>query len=561
VELRARRAAALAAVLLGSLLAAAAPASAQDLRFPPAKDEPPPGYRLTAEQATRIADRDARVVEERREGGRELTSTAYLKDPGQWQVSYFSEPGRVERAQVTIDDATGAVLESWTGPQVAWKMARGYEGAFARKLNAPYVWLPLCLLFLAPFVDRRRPFRLLHLDLLALLAFGASHIFFNRGEISTSVPLAYPVLGYLLLRLLWEGFRPRRGRGPLVPHASVTWLALALVFLVGFRVALNIADSNVIDVGYAGAIGADRIVHGEALYEGGFPDDNEHGDTYGAANYLVYVPFELALPWSGEWDDVPAAHAAAIAFDLLTLLGLLVLGRRLRAGPAGTALGVALAYAWAAYPYTLFALNSNANDTLVAAVLVWALVVLRSAPLRGALVAVGAAAKFVPLALAPLFAAGQGPLRARGAIVFSLALAAVIAASFAPFVPDGGLRELYDRTLGYQVGRDSPFSVWGQHESLAPLWTAVKAGAVGLGLLVAFVPRRRTPVQVAALGAAVLVALQLAAAHWFYLYVVWFAPFALVAFFARHEEEAPGPDAEATAAEETAAESRQPAVA
>ena len=45
-------------------------------------------------------------------------------------------------------------------------------------------------------------------------------------------------------------------------------------------------------------------------------------------------------------------------------------------------------------------------------------------------------------------------------------------------------------------------------------------------------PRRKTPVQVAALGAAVLVALQLAVAHWFYLYIVWFAPFVLVALFA-----------------------------
>ena len=80
-----------------------------------------------------------------------------------------------------VDDSSGAILEQWTGDQVAWTMARGYEGAFGRKLNAPYVWIPLCLLFLAPFVDPRRPFRLLHLDLLVLLGFGVSHVFFNRG--------------------------------------------------------------------------------------------------------------------------------------------------------------------------------------------------------------------------------------------------------------------------------------------------------------------------------------------------------------------------------------------
>ena len=89
-------------------------------------------------------------------------------------------------------------------------MARGYPGAFGRKLNAPYVWIPLCLLFLIPFVDFRRPLRLLHLDLLVLLGFGASHVFFNRGEIGVSVPLVYPVLLYLLVRIALGGLPSAR---------------------------------------------------------------------------------------------------------------------------------------------------------------------------------------------------------------------------------------------------------------------------------------------------------------------------------------------------------------
>ena len=40
-------------------------------------------------------------------------------------------------------------------------------------------------------------------------------------------------------------------------------LAAGAVFLTGFRLGLNVADSNVIDVGYSGVIGAERIVHGE----------------------------------------------------------------------------------------------------------------------------------------------------------------------------------------------------------------------------------------------------------------------------------------------------------
>ncbi len=31
-------------------------------------------------------------------------------------------------------------------------MARGYPGAFGRRVNAWYMWLPLCMLFVAPFI-------------------------------------------------------------------------------------------------------------------------------------------------------------------------------------------------------------------------------------------------------------------------------------------------------------------------------------------------------------------------------------------------------------------------
>ena len=244
----------------------------------------------------------------RAERGRpRLRPTAYTKRPGRWQVSYFGRGDEV--VQVIVDDRSGAILEQWTGDQVAWTMARGYEGAFGRKLNAPYVWMPLCLLFLVPFVDPRRPFRLLHLDLLVLLGFGVSHVFFNRGEIDASVPLVYPVLLYLLVRMLLAGLRPRTRSEPLVPLVPLSWLVVGAGFLVAFRLGLNVVDSNVIDVGYAGVIGADRIADGDALYGAGFSEDVERGDTYGPVNYLLYLPFEQALPWSGSWDDLPRRTA------------------------------------------------------------------------------------------------------------------------------------------------------------------------------------------------------------------------------------------------------------
>ena len=515
--------AALALVLLGAALAPAV-ARAADPELPSSQTEPPRFFERSADEAERIATRADKVREARGEG--RLDPTAYTRGVGRWQVSFFRNGDEV--VQIHVDDRSGAILEEWSGDQVAWRMARGYEGAFGRRLNAPYVWIPLCLLFLVPFVDFRRPFRLLHLDLLVLLAFGASHFFFNRGEIGLSAPLVYPVLLYLLARMLITGFRRRDGAGPLLPHVPLVALAVLLVFVASFRIGLNVADSNVIDVGYAGVIGADRIVDGDNLYGEGFSPDVERGDTYGPVNYLLYVPFEQALRWSGRWDDLPAAHGASIAFDLLVMGGLFLLGRRLRPGREGFGLGLALAYAWTAYPYTSFVLETNSNDSLVALACVGAMLALTlpgrraSGAVAAVAVALGAAAKFATLALAPLFAR-RAPLAFAGVLVLTLGVTVL------PFVPDGGLRELYDRTIGYQAGRPSPFSIWGQADSLGWLQTAVKAATVGLALVVAVVPRRPSPRQVAALGAAVLIAVQLTASYWFYLYIVWFVPFVLVA--------------------------------
>ncbi len=512
------RALAAAGVVLAAI-AAAQPAQAAELERPAREDVAPPGYTLTAREATSIAERDADVRQERTRHPA-LRSTAYTRAPGRWQVSWFADGD--ELVQVHVDDRTRAILESWTGHQVAWRMARGYEGAFGRKWNSPWLLIPLGLMFLLPFVDFRRPLRLLHLDLLVLLAFGVSHVFFNRGDIGLSVPLAYPVLLYVMARMLWEGWRRRERMGELVPHVPTSLLLAALIFLVGFRIGLNVIDSNVIDVGYSGVIGADRIADGDPLYDGEFAPDNTSGNVYGPVVYLAYVPWEQLLPWDGTWGDLPAAHAAAITFDLLTTLGLFVLGLRLR----GRALGIALAYAWAAFPYSLFALETNTNDTLVAALLVWALVALSAPGVRGVLIALASATKFAALALVPLFASRR-PVR------FALAFAVVVAATVLPFLPDGGLRDFYDTTLGFHAGRESPFSVWGQESGLDWLHTVLKAAVAALAVAVAFFPRgSRDTVQVAALGAAVLIALQLVTVHWFYLYVVWFTPFVLAALFA-----------------------------
>ena len=537
----------IALLALALALASPAPASANEnfadeppfggelppsLVRPASIRRPPPGFRLSGRDAIRIADGTAAVRDERGQSPG-MRPVAFERGPD-WQVSYFTGSGasRSEVSEAIVDDDTGRVLGAWHDQQLHAPLARGYSGAIAQKVNAPYVWIPLCLLFIVPFFDPRRPLRLLHLDLLVLLGLGLSLLFFNRGEITTSVPLTYPVLGYVFGRMLWLGLRPRPGQGPLVPLVPLKWLAVAAVVLACGRVALNVVDSHVIDIGVAGVVGADHVTHGQELYNGHFaPGIGIRGDVYGPFNYIAYVPFEAVFPWHGHWDSVPAAHAAAIAFDLLTALGLLALGRRLRPGEGGRALGLSLAFAWLAYPFTLYTMNANADNSLIAASMVGAMVVVASPPARGGMLALASAAKFGPAALAPLLATATGERRWRSALVFAAVFLAVSALLIVPLLPDGGWREFYDRTIGYQASRSSPFSVWGLAPSLDFLRPVERACTVVLAVALALWPRRKTPAQIAALAAVVVIAVQLGATHWFYFYVVWFLPLVLAALF------------------------------
>jgi hypothetical protein len=518
------RAAALAAVL--AVATAAPPASAQTagttvraqgaLVEPESYDRPPPGRRMTARQALRTAAARPEV-REALDANPPAYARAYLAQGGRWQVSWFleptrSQPRREEIAQVLIADRDRRVLEAWTGVQVEWPMARGYAGQFGRAVNAPWVWVGLCVLFVLPFA--RPPLRLLHLDLAVLLAFSVSYAFFGAADLDVSVPSAYPLLGYLLVRMAIAARRP-----PAPPPRLLVgpgFLLPAVAFLAAFRVALNVVDGNVIDVGYASVIGADRLAGGAELY-GAFPPDNEHGDTYGPAAYAAYVPFELLFPWtSGTWDDLPAAHAAALAFDLGCAALLWLLGRRLR----DRTLGLLLAYLWMTFPFTLLVANSGANDALVTLLVLAALLAASRPAARGALVALAGLAKFAPLALAPLFAA----YRPRRLPAFAAAFAAVVVVALAPF----DLSLLWERTLGFQQDRDSPFSIWGLYELPDGLQLAAQVLAAGFAIGAAFL-RPAGPAALAALAAAVLIALQLAVDHWFYLYLVWFAPLVWIA--------------------------------
>jgi hypothetical protein len=470
---------------------------------------------VTSAQATAIASRLALVRAQERTHPHAFSQVT-APVAGQWQVAFYSRDQ--EFVQVILSASSGHVLGVYTGIQVAWTMARGYPGAFGRHLDALYIWLPLCLLFLAPFFDWRRPLRTLNLDLAALLSLSVSLAFFNHADIGASVPLIYPPLVYLLGRLLWLA---RRGAAPaprLRLNFRLRWLTLGLVLLIAFRVGLNIVDSNVIDVGYANVVGAQKVLDGAALY-GRFPGDVARGDTYGPVAYEAYTPFVALWGFSGNWDDLPAAHAAAIFFDLLAIALLFMLGWRIR----GPSTGLVLAYAWAAFPFTAFALESNSNDALVASLVLAALLVAGSPPARGALAALAGLAKFAPLALAPILATHCLRERGRrGLVMFAVAFAVVAALALIPALEHNTLATIFSRTVEYQADRSAPFSVWGLYGGLHPEQVAVEVLAVVLALALAVVPRRDDLIGLCACAAAVLIAVELGASYWFYLYIPWF---------------------------------------
>ena len=486
-----------------------------------------------------------------------------------WTVKTWSgKAGQIALGKV--EDGDGRVTEAWTGPQVAWSMARGRVGSFGGKvLNAWWTWIPLSVVFFLGLVDRRRLRSWHTLDLLALLSFGVSLWFFNRGEVFQSAALGAIPLAYLLVRTSWIGFRGRTF------NPALSWpvwlLAAVAVFLGGLRIGLNVeAPRGVIDVGYAGVIGADRILDGRAPYgnmpvadtaracgkadaEGAIRDwiqsngrcesANPRGDTYGPTAYLVYVPATLTLPWSGKWDSLPAAHATAIAFDLLVVLGLLLIGRRF----GGLPLAVALAFGWLAFPFTAYAMNSNSNDAILPAFLVWGFWLSTSAVARGAAIALSSWTKFASLLLAPLWLTYPNGLSLRTAVRFTVAFVAASLAVFSILLLEPSLTEavrvFVDRTLAYQLDRNSPFSPWdwGQYHArgipdLHAVQLILQVAVLALAGVVAVIPRRKGPLELAALSAAVLLGFELALTHWSYLYIPWFLPFALLALMLPRRE-------------------------
>lgn len=480
-----------------------------------------------------------------------------------WQVNVFSgKAGQTAGGKV---DRSGRVLEAWVGPEVAWPLARG--NGIGGVINRPLIWLSFCFFFLIGLANLRRPASIRNLDLLVFVSFSVYLWYFNEGRVFASVIAASIPLAYLISRCGWIGWTNRTS--PAALTLPVWLLVAATVLLVGFRLGLNTQRSIVLDVGYAGVIGADRLENNVLPY-GNFPvkdtgrpcgpanedgdigdwiqengrceSANALGDTYGPVNYHAYLPGLWLFGWSGKWDSLPAVHFTTILFDLLALLGLAAVGLRF----GGMRLAALLAFAWAANPFTQYVSSSNTNDTIMPAFLIWGFWAATSDLGRGAFAALAAWTKLAALVIVPLWATYPNPWNWRRSAVFATGFIATTVLAFWTLIlggdPIADLRVFYERTFEIQVDRRSPYSLWdwGQYHArglpdLKWLQGVLQVLLTTAALVLAFAPRRKSPLQLAALTAALLMGFELVLTHWAALYIVWFFPFLVLAIVAGPE--------------------------
>jgi uncharacterized membrane protein len=193
---------------------------------------------------------------------------------------------------------------------------------------------------------------------------------------------------------------------------------------------------------------------------------------------------------------------------------------------------------------------SNTNDAIMPAFLIWGFWLCTSAWARGVFVAFASWTKFGALLVAPLWATYPEFRRSRRtALIFAAAFAIASVACFWVLLLEPSVlhaaREFWNRTIVPQVSRESPFSVWDWRQyhaglpDLGWLQKVLEALLVAGVAVVTFLPRRKSPLQLAALTGAILIGFETVLTHWFYLYLPWFFAFAAYAVLAA--EPAPQP--------------------
>lgn len=463
-----------------------------------------------------------------------------------WIVEFVVEGRELGMASVSPDGRN--ILEAtFEGDRPAERersdrvpLAALWEGMRPGSERAAMFWLALLVLLLA-CCNFDRPWNWRNADLLALLAL-CPFLAVIWDHTRAAFEGIFLVTLYYLVRALAAAWHVPRS--PLSLPAPARSLAVALACLAAYHAEI-VRQRGVDDCGIWGSFGAQHLLangqmpYGQEGYDG--------GDTYGPLFYALHAPFvrllppgytdaegfhavQEALPPGVPYERVSFAAAKVVAalFDGLLLLGLVLLGRRWH----GWQLGLAMAVTYAALPYTIDGLNFSSH-IVATACSVWALVLVRRPALSGLALGAGIGALFYPVFLLPLW---WGYYGGKDRWRFLLAIACVGAVClWLVLLGEVDLETFLSKTWGNQEGADrygaSRLGFWGQHRELAWLKRPVMAAHVLFCAALAWLPRRKSEYQLAALGAAALLGVQFWKSHMGGHYIEWYMPWLIITLF------------------------------
>ncbi len=392
--------------------------------------------------------------------------------------------------------------------------------------------------------------RVRNVDVAAVLTLVAPVVLLQHRYVAASVVSAVPGLLYLVGRSAWLALGPDSSPAPTVPlldrltpglgvgeRVRVLRLVLGALALTFVMVAFTSPDP--VDVISAVMEGATKLVHGVLPY-GHMPGDVVHGDTYPLLSYALYAPLALIAPVHSTWDDVDGALVltAVVALFGAGALYRAFAGRRPARDPGLEAAGLRAALVWLTFPPLLVVVSTGTTDVAMSVMLLFAVLLYRRPAVSCTLLAIAGWFKLAPFALVPVWLA---PLRGRRLLAGVAGLAGVSAVVLIVLVAVGGIGgpRAMVHAMSYQFSRGSNQSVW----AVVPVsWLQPLAQAAALALIAALTVRfHRAPElleqreRLAAAAGAVLIAVQLAAYYWAFLYLVWVLPLFVLTVLGQRE--------------------------
>jgi hypothetical protein len=424
---------------------------------------------------------------------------------------------------------SGAVI-SWA-PVVQRSVPYGSEIAYRTGLLAGLAAVFVLLAGVAPLRRMR------NLDVGAMLALTAPVLLMQHGYIGASCLVAALLLGYLAVRCVHcaVAVAPQPAARPrqialydvvlrrLSARERDTVLRLLAVCAAGTLLMVALSSTGV-DVIYAAMEGATAIIHGMLPYGHLSAGGVIHGDTYPILSYAAYTPLAAVAPVASTWDPVDLALATTA---LIALAGAACVARIPAPGRAARADGLRAGLSLLCFPPLLAIVSTGTTDVALGAILALAVVLWRRPAASASALAIAGWFKLAPFVLVPVWLA---PLRGRRLLAAAGALAAISALCTALVIALGGLAGLsaMAHAVAYQFSRGSFQSLWNTLGAQA-VQPYAQAGVLALvaGLTVTLHTRpelARDPRRMAALAAAVMIAAQLAANYWAFLYLAWTVP-------------------------------------